>query len=135
MAAQPFNGLSPHLCVDGGAKAIAFYQKAFAAEVLMKNFLDNGQLMHASLNINGGLVMLCDDLWGGEGPWRAPTRANGVSTVVHIESADADKVWDRALAAGCTVDMPLEDQFWGQRYGKLKDPFGHIWSVGGPPRG
>jgi PhnB protein len=128
--AQTFNGVSPYLCVDGGVKAVEFYEKAFAAERVLYNVTPDGKLMHASLAINGGTVMLSDDMRGGTGAWRAPRGTT--STVVHLETTNADPWWDRAVKAGCTIVMPLEDQFWGDRYGQLQDPFGHIWSIASP---
>jgi PhnB protein len=132
MSTPPFNGISPYLCVDSGVKALEFYEKAFNGKVLAKNVTDNGMLMHGALDINGGVVMLSDDMRGGQGIWRAPKGATG--TVVHIETAHADPWWDRAIHPGCTVVMPLEKQFWGVKYGQLADPFGHIWSIAGPAR-
>jgi len=132
MSAQPFSGVSPYLCVDGGEKALEFYEKAFGGKVVAKNLMEDGKLMHGALDINGGLVMLSDDMRGGTGAWRAPRGVT--STVVHIETEDADPWWDRAVKAGCKVIMPLEKQFWGVKYGQLCDPFGHIWSIAGPAK-
>ena len=129
---QPFNGVSPYLCVDGGVKALEFYEKAFGGKVTAKNVMDDGKLMHGAIDINGGLVMLSDDMRGGTGAWHAP---NGTTaTVVHIETDNADPWWDRAVKAGCKTIMPLEKQFWGVKYGQLQDPFGHIWSIAGPAK-
>ena len=130
--AQPFNGVSPYLCVDGGVKALEFYEKAFGGKVTAKNLTDDGKLMHGALDINGGLVMLSDDMRGGAGAWRAPKGAT--STVVHIETDNADPWWERAVKAGCKAIMPLEKQFWGVKYGQLQDPYGHIWSISGPAK-
>ena len=89
---------------------------------------DGKRLMHAHLRINGGSIMMHDDFpeYTG-GPMGAPS---GVT--IHLEVDDADRWFERAVAAGATVTMPLADQFWGDRYGVVKDPFGHSWSIGSP---
>ena len=98
---QPFNGVSPYLCVDGGVKALEFYEKAFGGKVTAKNVMDDGKLMHGAIDINGGLVMLSDDMRGGTGAWRAPKGMTSI--VVHIETDNADPWWDRAVKAGCKL--------------------------------
>lgn len=125
-------GVTPHLTIrDNKAKdAIAFYARAFGAAELSRHPADDGvRLMHAHLGLNGGSLMLHDDfpeMMGGK-PSDAPT-----GVVLHIEVPDADAAWERAIAAGATVRFPLDNQFWGQRYGQVADPFGHVWSIGGP---
>ncbi len=94
----------------------------------MRHATDDGRLMHAHLKINGGSLMMHDDF---------PEHTGGpagepAGTVLHLEVDDADRWWNRALEAGAEVKYPIEDQFWGERYGQLKDPFGHIWSIGAP---
>ena len=129
----PTGGVAAHLTIrDGrGDEAVRFYEKAFGAKEEMRHLADDGnRLMHAHLTINGGSLMLNDDFpefreGGGDVP--AP---GGVT--LHIQVPDADAVWGNALAAGATVKFPLEDQFWGDRYGQLEDPFGFTWSIGGP---
>ena len=125
-------GVTPHLTIrdNKASAAIAFYEKAFGATELSRHLDDDGvRLMHAHLSLFGGALMLHDDypeMMGGK-PSDAPT-----GVVLHVEVPDADAAWERALAAGATVRFPLDNQFWGQRYGQLADPFGHIWSIGGP---
>jgi PhnB protein len=127
-----YSGISPHLTIRDGraSEAINFYMRAFGAtEIFRKEAEDGKRLMHAHLEVNGGALFLNDDfpeMMGGT-PSSAPT---GVT--LHLEVADADVAWERALAAGATVRFPLENQFWGQRYGQVFDPFGHCWSIGGP---
>ena len=123
-------GITPHLTIrDGKApEAIDFYKKAFGAEELMRHPTDDGRLMHASLKINDGHLMLNDDFpehMGG--PSQPPA-----SFVLHLNVPDADASWKRALDAGAEVRFELADQFWGDRYGQVKDPFGFIWSIGAP---
>lgn len=125
----------PHLVVNDGEGAIAFYEKAFGASLVDKHKADDGKrLMHAHLNLGSGALYLHDDFpeFCGEHGATAPTRLSGVSCVIHLEVSDADALWNRAVEAGAEVAMPLENQFWGMRYGQLKDPFGHVWSIGGP---
>ncbi|KAF1723078.1 VOC family protein [Pseudoxanthomonas wuyuanensis] len=126
--------LTPHLAVNDGEAAIAFYEKAFGATLENKHPADDGKrLMHAHLNLGTGALFLHDEFpeFGGEGA-QAPTRLGGASCTLHLEVADADAAWERALKAGAGVLMPLDNQFWGMRYGQIKDPFGHVWSIGGP---
>lgn len=121
--------LAPYLRVNGAKAAIDFYKQAFGAKVRMVMEADDKQrLMHADLIINGGELMLSDVFPEfGPGPTVAPT---GVTTVsIHLQVDDADKWWARAAEAGAVVVMPLADQFWGDRFGMVKDPFGHVWSI------
>lgn len=122
------NGIVPCLTIDGAKAAIDFYKKAFAAEELSRADHEDGKRpMHAHIRINGSDVMMWD-VFPEFGMAKEPPR--GVT--VHIEVDDADKWWARAVAAGATVAMPIQDAFWGSRYGQLKDPFGHTWSIGSP---
>ena len=123
-------GITPHLTIRDrrAADAIDWYKRAFGAEELMRHPTDDGRLMHASLRINNGYVMLNDDFpehMGG--PAQPPA-----SFVLHLSVPDADAAWQRALDAGAEVRFPLADQFWGDRYGQVTDPFGFIWSIGAP---
>ena len=124
----------PHLVVDDGEAAITFYEKAFAAACQSKHLADDGKrIMHAHLQLGAGAVFLHDDFpeFGDQGA-KAPKRLGGASCVIHLEVPDADTAWQRAVNAGAQIVVPLENQFWGMRYGQLKDPFGHLWSIGGP---
>ncbi len=122
------NTVTPHLVCRDAAKAIEFYKKAFGAEEQMKlTTPDGGKLLHACLRIGNSAVMLADEFpdWGSVGP----EALKGTPVVIHLYVRDADSVFDQAVKAGATVKMPLEDMFWGDRYGQLQDPFGHIWSI------
>jgi PhnB protein len=135
MSKELEGGIVPHLIVAGGKAACDFYAKAFGAETLFQHEAEDGErLMHASLNINGATVMLHDHFeeFGDAGGMKPPSSTNLPSVTIHIEVDDADKWWGRAVEAGCETIFPLDNQFWGTRYGKLRDPFGHIWSIGGP---
>jgi PhnB protein len=125
----PTTGVTPHLSVKGGKAAIAFYKQAFGAEeVLIMPAKDGERLMHAHLKINGASVMLADEFPEYTGaPYPPPA---GVT--LHLQVDDADKWWNRALEAGATVTMEIGEQFWGDRYGQVRDPFGHMWSIGSP---
>ena len=127
----PPGGVIPYLSIPsrGGQAAVEFYQVAFGAEELFRNLADDGErLMHSRLVINGGLVMLSDEFpeYGTE----ADVVPKGVA--LHLQVDDADEWWNRALLAGAVPVMPLADQFWGDRYGRVMDPFGHCWSIAAP---
>ena len=134
IAANEYATVSPYLTVRGGKAAVEFYKKAFGAKVRMVMEADDKKrLMHAGMVINGGEVMLSDvfdEFAQGGGGTKAPTDAKTTTVVVHLHVDDADKWWDRAVGAGAKVVMPLADQFWGDRFGQLRDPFGHVWSIG-----
>jgi PhnB protein len=133
IAVQP--ALSPHLIVDDAAAAIDFYTRAFDAEELGRFPRPDGKLMHAALRINGFTVMLNDDfpeVCGGKS--MTPTSLGGTPVTIHLTVTDVDAKFQQALNAGATVVAPLEDQFWGDRYGVVTDPFGHRWSLGQPVR-
>lgn len=123
-----------HLVVSGGAAAIEFYEKAFGATCQSRHLAQDGKrLMHSHLTIGAGTIYLNDDFPEfGEHGAQAPSRLGGTSCVIHLDVPDADVAWERAVKAGAQVVVPLDNQFWGMRYGQLKDPFGHLWSVGGP---
>lgn len=129
-----FSAPIPHLVVNDGEAAIAFYTQAFGATLADKMLAQDGKrLMHAALKIGEGMLMLNDEFpeFNMPGTATSPTRLGGTSCTLHLNVADADSAWAQALAAGATEVMPLANQFWGMRYGQLKDPFGHVWSLGG----
>ena len=119
--------VTPHLICAGAARAIEFYKKAFNAVEEGRVPAPDGRLMHALIRIEGSAVMLVDEMpeWGALGP----KSLKGSPVTIHIYVADADAFVRRAEEAGAKITMPLEDTFWGDRYGKLEDPFGHHWSV------
>ena len=127
----PTTGLTPHLGIGGGraAEAIDFYKKAFGAQEQMRMPAEDGKrLLHAHLTINGASLMLADDFPEYTGREAGPPE--GVT--LHLQVDDADAAWKRAVDAGASVKMELADQFWGDRYGQVEDPFGHRWSIGAP---
>ena len=121
----------PYLTVSDGAAAIAFYKKAFGAEERELHLVPGTtKIMNACLSINGGIFMLSDDFssqFGGKPS--TPEALGGSPVTLHLQVEDVDGAWAKAVAAGAIVTMPLADQFWGDRYGQLKDPFGHKWSM------
>jgi PhnB protein len=135
MAIKIEPAVSPHLVVDNAAAAIDFYVKAFGAEELGRVPGPDGRLVHAAVRINGFLVMMADDfpeMCGGKS--MTPKSLGGTPVTIHLTVDDVDAKFQRALDAGATVVTPLDDQFWGDRYGVVADPFGHQWSLGQPVR-
>jgi len=119
--------VTPHLVIGGAAAAIEFYKKAFGAVEEARIPGPGGRLIHAAVRFGGATIMLVDEMpeWGVMGP----KALKGSPVTIHLYTEDADALFARAVNAGATVKMPLEDQFWGDRYGKIEDPFGHSWSI------
>ena len=135
MADAPLPQIMPHLDVEGAAAALDFYKQAFdAVEMIRMPAQDGKRLMHASIKIGEGVVMLHDSFpeyaeMGGT----ANPKALGKSTVtIHLYAPDVDKTYKQPIDAGATSLMAPADMFWGDRYAKLRDPFGHVWSLGAP---
>ena len=127
MAEPHVGGVVPHLTVTGGAVAVAFYRDAFGAEEFVRRYADDGErIVRSHLGINGGSIILSDDFPERHGEVGAPPPAR---VALHLQVDDANAWCLRACEAGCTVILPLADQPWGERYGELKDPFGHIWAI------
>jgi PhnB protein len=124
------NGVVPCTVVSNANQAADFYAQAFGGEVQQKipDQKDPTKLMHCHMIINGGSLIFNDAFPEYGFPLQAPQ-----SFVLHLQVDDVKSWWQRALDAGCTVTMPLDVQFWGDRYGQVKDPFGVTWSLGGAP--
>jgi PhnB protein len=120
--------ITPHLVVQGAAKAIEFYQKAFGAVIKEVHHMPDGKVMHAQLRFGDSTVMLADEL-PGMGTCSAPQTLGGSSFSLYLLTGNVDQLFAQAVAAGATVLMPLANEFWGDRYGQLKDPFGHVWAL------
>ncbi|HRK72508.1 MAG TPA: VOC family protein, partial [Micropepsaceae bacterium] len=122
--------LSPHLTCRDCAAAIEFYKQAFGAEEMMRLPGPDGRLLHAAVRVNGSMVMLVDEYpeMGGH----SPLALGGSPVTLHLMVDDVDAFAARAVAAGAEIAMPVADQFWGDRYGVVKDPFGHMWSIATP---
>ena len=119
--------LTPHLVCRDAAGAIEFYKRAFGAEEMRVIRAPDGGILHAALLIDGAMFFLTEEHleFGSKSP-----QSLGCSPVtLHLHVKDCDAVFGRAVAAGCTVRMPLADMFWGDRYGVLSDPYGHAWSI------
>ncbi len=120
-----FRTVTPYLTVNGGLKALDFYEKAFGAkeDKKQRQVTSDGKVIHARFKIGDSLIMLSDYIGM---PAPAPSQS---PVTLHIYSKDVDKAWERAVAAGAKPVMPLEDTFWGERYGLLVDPYGHRWTM------
>jgi uncharacterized glyoxalase superfamily protein PhnB len=122
-----FYTITPHLIVSDAAKAIEFYKKALGAQEIERFMTPDGKaVMHAQLKIGNSMLML-----GNEFPptCLSPKSRGGTTVSLYLYLENADAAFDRAVKAGCTVKMPMTDQFWGDRYGQVEDPFGHQWSL------
>jgi len=117
--------LTPHITVKNADKAIEFYEKALGAQTLHVMRTPDGKVMHAAVRIGDSILMLNDEC--PEMGVLAPQQTQGFTIHVYIENVD--DVFKKALAAGATEKMPLMDQFWGDRYGQILDPFGFRWSL------
>ena len=125
LQAEVRGGLTAYLQVDGAAKASDFYQRAFGATEAARHPLDEkGRTMHVHLYVNGSSLMLGDAYPEYGHPLQAPQAFN-----LTLQVDDIDAWWSRAVAAGATVVMPVQEMFWGARYGQLRDPFGVLWSM------
>ena len=128
--------IQPHICVKGGLEAIAFYKKAFGAECPFHQLAEDGKrVMHANIELFGSEVMLHDEFPEYGGDVLSPPSRGGASMAISInlpKPADVDAAIARAQAAGAEVVMAAEDAFWGARYGRVRDPFGHIWAFNAP---
>ena len=123
--------MTPYLTVSNAAAAIDFYKKAFGAEEVARHAAPDGKrLMHAHLKVLGTDLMLSDDFPEHMGSSRTPEAFDGSPVTLHLHTDDVNTLWANAVAAGAKVTMPLQDQFWGDRYGQFIDPFGHSWSAG-----
>jgi PhnB protein len=119
--------VTPHLICAGAADAIEFYKKAFNAVEEVRLPGPQGRLMHAMIRIEGSAVMLVDEMpeWGA----LSPKSLKGSPVTIHLYVENVDASVQRAVGAGAKITMPPADMFWGDRYAKVEDPFGHHWSV------
>jgi uncharacterized glyoxalase superfamily protein PhnB len=124
---EGFHSLTPHITVSNAKQAIEFYQKAFGARLVRSSPGPDGRLMHAELQIGDSRLMLNDDFpeMRGGSPLEHGTR----NVVLNLYVENADATFNQALAAGATTTFPLADQFWGDRYGQVQDPFGFTWAI------
>lgn len=119
----------PYLLIDGAARAIEFYSKAFGASERYRMPMPDGSIAHAEIEIDGALVYLADAPADMPGEAGSPTKLGGTSVLMHRYVADCDAAFQRAVDAGATAVRPPEDQFYGDRSAVIADPFGHQWSL------
>lgn len=117
----------PHLNCRNAKEAIEFYCRAFGATNMGIMEGPDGKVMHGAILIDGAPVYFCDEFldWGAQ----SPQSLGGTPVTIHVQVEDAEALFNKATAAGCEVKMPLELAFWGHKYGVLKDPYGHMWSI------
>ncbi len=131
MAVKPipegYHSISPALAIDGAAEAIDFYKRAFGAKERYRMDAPDGKIAHAELEIGDSVVMLSDPF--PQSTVKAPTELGGTTVGVFVFVEDVDAVFQQAVDAGATVTMPLDDMFWGDRFGAVRDPYGHSWSL------
>jgi len=121
-----FHTVTPYLTVADSARAIDFYKQAFGAEELFRVDGPDGKIAHAEIKIGDSVIMLSDEMPGFS---RSPKSLGGTAVDIFLYVKDVDQVFKRAVAAGATVAMSVSDMFWGDRYGQVRDPFGHSWSL------
>jgi PhnB protein len=131
MATKPipdgYHTATPYLIVNGAAEAIEFYKRAFGASELLRMTDPQGRIGHAEIRVGDSVIMLADE--HPDMGYRGPRSMGGSSVSILLYVDDVDTIFDRALSAGATVQRPIANQFYGDRSGKLEDPFGHVWSI------
>lgn len=124
---EGYHAVTPYLCVKDAAGAIEFYKKVFGAAELMRMADASGKIGHAEIKIGDTPVMLSDEF--PEMGFRSPQSLGGSPVTMHLYVEDVDTIVMRAVATGAKLLEPVKDQFYGDRSGKLADPFGHVWNV------
>lgn len=124
---EGYHTATPYLIIQGAANAIEFYKKAFGATELMRMAGPGGKVMHAEIKIGDSPIMVADEF--PEMGVRGPQALGGSPVSIFLYVEDVDALAKQAIAAGAKELMPVQDQFWGDRYGKLQDPFGHVWDI------
>jgi PhnB protein len=131
MAVKPipdeYTSITPYLTVDDGKRAIEFYERAFGATERGRMAAPDGRIAHAELQIGDAVVMLSDSFPQFEA--RTPKDLGGTTVGIFLFVEDVDSVVQGAAGAGATITMEPEDQFWGDRLGRITDPFGHVWLI------
>jgi len=122
-----FTAVTPYLVCRGAADAIAFYKKAFGAKEHTRMLMPDGSIAHAEISIGNAYIVIGEE--SKDMGMLSPLTIGGSGSGIMVYVPNVDKLFASAIAAGATVEMPLGDQFWGDRYGKLADPFGHKWAV------
>jgi PhnB protein len=131
MAVKPipegYHTLTPYLAVDDASNAIEFYKRAFGATERVRMPTEDGKVAHAELEMGDSLIMLSDQF--PQATVRPPKEIGGTSSGVFMYTENVDETVQQAVDAGATITMPVEDMFWGDRFGKVTDPFGHEWQI------
>lgn len=122
-----FHSVTPYISVKEAAKAIEFYKKAFGAQVKERLDGQQGRVMHAEITIGDSVIMLADEFPEMPGACLSPASLKGTTFLLHLYVEDVDVAFKKAIDAGCVVEKPVEDQFYGDRSGGVRDPFGHRW--------
>jgi PhnB protein len=125
---QGYHTLTSYLVVQDANRAIDFYKQAFGAQEVMRMAGPGGKIGHAELKIGDSMVMLSDEMPGGGGG-RSPQSLGGSTVSMFLYVDDVDATFNQAVKAGAKADAPPTDMFWGDRFGRLTDPFGHLWGV------
>ena len=124
---EGYHSVTPYLIIKGAAKALEFYQRAFGAKETIRMPGPGGKITHAEMRIGNSIVMLADE--HPEINARSPESFGGSPVMIHLYVEDVDAVYNQAVAAGAKVERPLADQFYGDRTGGVKDPFGYSWYI------
>lgn len=131
MPTQPmpkgYHSITPYLVVKDASRAIDYYKRAFGAKEISRMDGPNGKIVHAEIKIGDSMLMLMDEMPGSGS--RSPQSLGGSPVNIFLYIDKVDDVFHQAVSAGAKVDMPVADMFWGDRYGKITDPFGHSWSL------
>jgi PhnB protein len=122
-----YHSVTPYIVVNDGNRAIEFYKKAFGAQEVNRMGGPGGKIGHAELKIGDSMIMLSDEMPGGT--QRSPESLGGSCVSLFLYVDNVDSTFDQAVKAGAKADMPPQDMFWGDRFGKLTDPFGHLWGL------
>lgn len=128
---QPADQFIPHLIVSDGMAAVKFYREVFGAEEGHNMMAQDGKrLMHGEIELDGHKLFVSDEFTAAEGGvCKTPRTLGGTSVRITLQTGEADALVERAVARGAKILMPLQDMFWGARYGQIEDPFGHIWGI------
>lgn len=124
---EGYHSVTPYLIVDGAAEAIEFYKKAFDAVELLRLDMPGGGIGHAEIRIGNSPIMMADSM--PERGFVSPVTLGNTPTAFMVYCEDVDALYAQAIAAGATEEQPVMDQFYGDRTGQLKDPFGHLWTI------
>ena len=122
-----YHSVTPYLAVDGAEQAIQFYAQAFGAKERTRMQSPDGKIAHAEIEIGDSVVMLSDPL--PDFVTKAPSEIGGTTASIMLYVEDVDATIQQAVDAGATLEREIEDQFWGDRFGAVVDPFGHMWSI------